>query len=107
MEGAGMEGAGMGMGMGMGMMPGMGMGMMPGMGGKWAPGPPGDPPDDMPIDSGGFSSTEASGEKAQRTQTTINALERRQRSAAIQEYVQKISPEFRKQVAEYYEVIAE
>ncbi len=59
---------------------------------------------EMKLDS---SSTRPAGERVKRTQTTITALEKRQRSAAIQKYVQQISPEFRKQVAEYYEVIAE
>lgn len=59
---------------------------------------------EMKLDS---SSTRPAGERVKRTQTRITALEKKQRSAAIQKYVQQISPEFRKQVAEYYEVIAE
>jgi hypothetical protein len=36
-----------------------------------------------------------------------DTLARRNRSAAIQNYVQQLPPEFRQQVAEYYETIAE
>lgn len=98
--GAGAPGVGVGMGIGIGLGMGIGLGGTP-------MGPAGNLPDDMPVTSAGASSTRVRGEKALRTQTVISALERRQRASAIQKYVQKISPEFRKQVAEYYEVIAE
>ena len=89
-----------------GMMPGSGMGMgtMPGVG---APGPPGVLPDNPPVNSSGSSSTTVRGKKVKRSRMSINALQRRQRAAAIQKYVQQFPPEFRKQVADYYEVLAE
>ena len=87
-----------------GMMPGAGMGTMPGMG---PPGPPGDLPDNPPVNSSGSSSTTVRGKKVERSRMSINALQRRQRAAAIQKYVQQFPPEFRKQVADYYEVLAD
>jgi hypothetical protein len=49
----------------------------------------------------------ARGDKVARTRQSRNALTRRRRSAAIQNYVQQLPPEFRKQVAEYYEALDE
>jgi len=47
------------------------------------------------------------GSEVERTASTDRKLAARQRDAAIQKYVQKSLPEFRKEVAEYYEVIAQ
>jgi len=80
------------------------MGSMPGMG---APRLPRVLPDNPPINSSGSSSTTVQGREVKRTRMSINALKRRQRAAAIQKYVQQFPPEFRKQVADYYEVLAE
>ena len=75
--------------------------------GSFAPAPPGVLPDDPQIDSTGYSSTTARGNQVKRTRMSMNSLERRRRAAAIQKYVQQLPPEFRKQVADYYEVLAE
>lgn len=75
--------------------------------GSFAPAPPGVLPDDPQIDSTGYSSTTARGNKVNRTRMSKNSLERRRRAAAIQKYVQQLPPEFRKQVADYYEVLSE
>lgn len=65
------------------------------------------PPDDMEISAGGQSLAEVKGDNVQRTRSSLTALQLRARAAAIQKYVQQVPPEFRKQVAEYYEVLAE
>jgi len=65
------------------------------------------PPDDMLISAGGQSLAEIKGDGVQRTRSSLTALQQRARAAAIQKYVQQVPPEFRKQVAEYYEVLAE
>jgi hypothetical protein len=75
--------------------------------GSFAPAPPGVLPDDPQIDSTGYSSTTVRGNQVKRTRMSMNSLERRRRAAAIQKYVQQLPPEFRKQVADYYEVLAE
>ncbi len=75
--------------------------------GSFAPAPPGVLPDDPQIDSTGYSSTTARGNQVKRTRMSKNSLERRRRAAAIQKYVQQLPPEFRKQVADYYEILAE
>lgn len=94
---------GMEMGKGMGMGLGQGMGMGPGQ-----PTPfQGDPKDLAESSAVGTSSTVARGEKVARTRQTRDVLSRRRRSATIQKYVQQLPPEFRRQVAEYYEALAE
>jgi hypothetical protein len=75
--------------------------------GSFSPAPPGVLPDDPQIDSTGYSSTTVRGNQVKRTRMSMNSLERRRRAAAIQKYVQQLPPEFRKQVADYYEVLAE
>jgi hypothetical protein len=75
--------------------------------GSFSPAPPGILPDDPQIDSTGYSSTTVRGNQVKRTRMSMNSLERRRRAAAIQKYVQQLPPEFRKQVADYYEVLAE
>ena len=67
---------------------------------------------DNPLDlqessAAGTSSTVAQGDAVARTRQSINSLTRRQRSAAIQNYVQPLPVEFRKLVAEYYEALEE
>ena len=85
-------------------MPGMPMpGEMQGI----PPPPTMSPPDDMEISAGGQSLTTAKGDEVQRTRSSLTSLQQRARAAAIQKYVQQIPPEFRKQVSEYYEVLAE
>ena len=103
--GAGGEGEGAGMGMGMG---GMGMGQGQGQGrGQGQPTPfQGDPKDLAESSSAGTSSTVAKGAKVARTRIARDILARRKRSAAIQKYVKQLPPEFRKQIAEYYEALA-
>jgi len=92
---------------GMGPGPGSGSGMQPGMGGMSGSGPPGELPDNPAIGAGGSSSTMVQGKRVDRTRMSINSLKRRQRAEAIQKYIQQFPPEFRKQVADYYEVLAE
>jgi len=70
-------------------------------------GPPGELPDNPAIGAGGSSSTMVQGKRVDRTRMSINSLKRRQRAEAIQKYIQQFPPEFRKQVADYYEVLAE
>ena len=65
------------------------------------------PPDDMEISASGQSLTDVQGENVKRTGSTLTALQQQARAAAMQKYVQQIPPEFRKQVADYYEVLAE
>ena len=67
----------------------------------------GDPRDQMESFAAGSSSTVSRGDKVGRSKQTINALQRKFRSAQIQEYVQQLPAEFRRQIAEYYEVLAE
>ncbi|NIP96653.1 MAG: hypothetical protein GWO24_25755, partial [Akkermansiaceae bacterium] len=67
----------------------------------------GDPKDLEESYAFGSSSTVARGDKVSRTRQSRNALARRQRSAAIQNFVQQLPPEFRQQVAEYFEALAE
>jgi hypothetical protein len=66
-----------------------------------------DPPDDMEITADGSSSTDPHGGKVDRSRATARALERRRRAATMQKYAQQVPPEFRRQVAEYFEVISE
>lgn len=76
--------------------------------GSFAPAPPGVLPDDPAIDSTGYSSTTVKvNHVVKRTAMSIQTLERRRRATAIQKYVQQLPPEFRQQVADYYEVLAE
>jgi len=65
------------------------------------------PPDDMEISADGQSLTDVKGGDVKRTASTLTALQRQARAAALQKYVQQVPPEFRRQVAEYYEVLAE
>ena len=65
------------------------------------------PPDDMEISASGQSLTDVKGESVKRTGSTQTALQQQVRAATLQKYVQQIPPEFRKQVADYYEVLAE
>jgi len=65
------------------------------------------PPDDVEISASGQSLTDVQGENVKRTGSTLTALQQQARAAAMQKYVQQIPPEFRKQVADYYEVLAE
>ena len=95
----------LGAGMGQGKGTGMGKGKAPG---KGQPTPfTGDPKDLAEDFADGTSSTVAKGDKVARTQGAVDAISRRERSAAIQRYVQQLPPEFRRQVAAYYEALAE
>ena len=67
----------------------------------------GNPLDLQESSAAGGSSTVARGDKVTRSRQSNNALSRRKRSAAIQNYVQSLPPEFRKQVAQYYEALDE
>ncbi|MAH13527.1 MAG: hypothetical protein CMO33_07260 [Verrucomicrobia bacterium] len=104
-------GEGMGEGQGQGS-PGIGPPSdTPGQGtpvpGSFAPAPPGVLPDDPAIDSTGYSSTTVRGNEVERTRMSVNSLERRRRAAALQKYIQQLPPEYRKQVSDYYEILAE
>lgn len=84
-------------------MPGTGDIPLPGMGdGRLIPFDP-----QPKSDIGHTSDTTIGGSPVTQTISTDRALAKKKRDAAIQKYVQKILPEFRKEVAEYYEVIAE
>ena len=109
-----LRGEGQGQGSGQGQGQGQGIGppsSVPGQGtpspGSFAPSPPGVLPDDPQIDSTGYSSTDPKGGKVARSKMSIDTMKRRARLSAIQKYVQQLPPEFRKQVADYYEVLAE
>jgi hypothetical protein len=82
-------------------------GSAPPVPGSFAPAPPGVLPDDPQIDSTGYSSTDPKGNKVARTRMSINTMRRKARLADIQKHVQQLPPEFRKQVAEYYEILSE
>jgi len=111
-EGAGVgEGAGAGAGVGAGAGAGQGQGQGTGSGQGSGPGQPtpfrGDPKDLEESFAAGTSSTVARGEKVLRKGRARDVLSRRRRSAAIQKYVQQLPPEFRRQVADYFEALAE
>ena len=109
-EGAG-AGAGVGAGAGAGQGQGQGTGTGTGSGKGSGPGQPtpfrGDPKDLEESFAAGTSSTVARGEKVLRKGRARDVLSRRRRSAAIQKYVQQLPPEFRRQVADYFEALAE
>ena len=111
-EGAGVgEGAGAGAGVGAGAGAGQGQGQGTGSGKGSGPGQPtpfrGDPKDLEESFAAGTSSTVARGEQVLRKGRARDVLSRRRRSAAIQKYVQQLPPEFRRQVADYFEALAE
>lgn len=100
------QGKGVGAGKGEGAGKGKGKGKKPGRGTppKFA----GDPPDlAESYAKGGKTEIDGRGGDVNRKGHMLDSLSRRNRSAAIQNYVQQLPPEFRQQVAEYYETLAE
>ena len=108
-EGAG-EGAGAGAGEGAGEGEGAGAGKGKGPPKRSKGIPPkfaGDPKDLEESFADGKTEIDGRGADVNRKGHLGETLARRNRSAAIQNYVQQLPPEFRQQVAEYYETIAE
>ncbi|MFP6667422.1 MAG: hypothetical protein VB876_08915, partial [Pirellulales bacterium] len=82
---------------------GQGQGQGQGKGGQGK----GLPPDLAESFAAGTSSTVARGQKVAKGRQASGVLSMRGRSRAIQNYVKQLPPEFRRQVAEYYEALAE
>ena len=55
----------------------------------------------------GDAEAEGSTSEVEKDRLARNSMQRQRRKAKIQDYVRQLPPEFRKQVADYYEVIAE
>ncbi|MFN0125479.1 MAG: hypothetical protein ACKV19_02205 [Verrucomicrobiales bacterium] len=101
------EGFGEGQGVGQGQGEGQGQGKGKARG-RGQPTPfAGDPKDLEESYADGRTDIGGRGADVKRTRQSLDALSRRQRSAAIQNFVQQLPPEFRQQVADYYETLAE
>ena len=101
------EGKGQGEGEGKGQGEGQGKGQGQGKG-KGQPTPfVGDPKDLEESDSSGTTSIESRGSAVKQGRQAGTTLSRRNRSAAIQNYIRQLPPEYRREVADYYEALAE
>jgi hypothetical protein len=99
-------------GMQPGMQPSMQPSLQPSMQPSLMPGQPipfqGNPTDDRPpAPPQGTSSTVVKGDDVERTRMLINTFDKKKRGAMFQKYVNQLPVEFRRQVADYYEVLAE
>lgn len=65
------------------------------------------PPSDSASNAGSEPPSHLRGEAVALSPEQINALERRNRAAVFQKYVNRLPKEFRQQVSDYYEVLAE
>jgi hypothetical protein len=65
------------------------------------------PSDKEPPSSPPSGDAESRGRAAPLSREQINALERRSRAAVFQKYVNRLPKEFRQQVSDYYETLAE